>query len=50
MKELDYFSKLFPMQCSKGFIVYTGEHEQPLGWKQLLNFMNLNKMMESLVD
>lgn len=44
MKELDYFAKLFPDKCRQGYIIYAGNSEQKLAWKQLLNFRHIQQI------
>ena len=47
LETIDYFSQLFPEQCSKGYIVYAGKEEQMIGWRQLINYLNVNKIIKS---
>lgn len=44
-KELDYFAKLFPEQCSEGYIVYAGTQEQSIGWRKLINYLNASTIV-----
>lgn len=46
MKELDYFSTLFPEQCEKGYIVYAGESSQKLGWRTLMHYQDVSQITE----
>ena len=47
MKELDYFSALFPTQCATGYIIYAGQLSQQLGWRELLNYQETKKILDS---
>lgn len=42
---LDYFSSLFPVECEKGYIVYAGDQEQKLGWRELVNYQHVEKII-----
>lgn len=45
LKEIDYFSTLFPDKCKQGYVIYSGEHAQPLGWKYLLNYQKAHQII-----
>ena len=45
LKELDYFSKLFPEQCEQGYVVYAGEQRQKIGWRSLLNYLDVSRVI-----
>lgn len=45
-KGLDYFSQLFPTQCSKGYVIYAGEQSQQIGWKKLINYQDANQLVK----
>lgn len=47
MEGLDYFSKIFPIQCEMGYIVYAGNQEQKLGWRALINYQQVDKIISS---
>lgn len=46
MGEIDYFSELFPEQCDRGYIVYAGNQTQKLRWCELLNYRDVEKIVE----
>lgn len=46
MKELDYFSALFPEQCEQGYIVYAGDASQRLGWRTLIHYQEVEKIVD----
>jgi hypothetical protein len=46
-KNLKYFKKLVPEQCSRGYVVYAGEREQHGTEYSLLNFKNLAQLLKS---
>ena len=45
LKELDYFSKLFPEQCEQGYVIYAGEQHQKIGWRSLLNYLDVSQII-----
>lgn len=45
MGGLDYFSRLFPEQCERGYIVYAGDQAQKIGKNELLNYRNVEKIV-----
>ena len=44
LKGIDYFSSLFPNECKQGYIIYTGNQGQAIGWRQLINFTDAYKI------
>ena len=50
LKGVDYFSQLFSEQCRQGYIVYTGEQEQAIGWRYLLNYLNASDIVRTSND
>ncbi len=42
---LDYFSSIFPKECERGYIVYAGNQEQKLGWRELINYQHVEKIL-----
>ena len=44
LKELDYFSALFPEQCKAGYVIYAGHTSQNIGWRMLLNYQSVREI------
>lgn len=38
LKGIDYFSTLFPDACSNAYIVYAGDKNQAIGWRELIHY------------
>lgn len=46
LQGLDYFKKLTGDRCPKGYVVYTGEQEQPIKNWSMLNYKNTSNIIE----
>ena len=45
LKGLDYFAQLFPEQCRTGYIIYAGEHVQQIGWRHLMHYLDVGRVI-----
>ncbi len=46
LKTLNYFQKLVPNRCSRGFLIYAGEQEQTIEQWHILHYAHLDKIFE----
>ena len=46
IKSIDYFSKLFPEQCSQGYVIYAGDQVQKIGWRHLIHYLDVKTIVE----
>ncbi len=47
LKELDYFSQLFPEQCDNGYLVYAGDRAQKIMWRELINYLDASSILSA---